>query len=153
MSLLRQLGEVASSSLPAAIEDLYASFKREEYKDSADELGKIFVAAATHFTNVYLVLDALDERDASRHRTRFQRFLTDLKQDTSTRILVTSRGRGRDTDQAFKDCPHLEISAHEDDLRQYVLQMIEDDPDSEYELDAGFTERLVKEIVLNASGM
>ena len=90
-----------------------------------DELKRLLKVLFDDYKRTYIIVDALDECEATKER----RFLLPLLENlpySSTKLFVTSRPNNEDIFQSFGTAPKLTMSATESDLRQYITERIEE---------------------------
>jgi Cdc6-like AAA superfamily ATPase len=112
-AVLRQLVE-QHTPLMASIEELYRSYLTEKIQPSFEEIFSALSEAIRSFSQVFLVVDALDEC-SQQSRGELLSSLQNL-QKTGMKLLVTSR-RTVDFRQHFEECDELEIEACECDVK------------------------------------
>lgn len=89
-SLLKQLAQ-GQSSLPGSVKDLYNRHKQKRTRPSFDEILQALQSVAVRCSRVFLVVDALDECQASDGcRMRFLSALFNLQAKHGSNILATS---------------------------------------------------------------
>jgi hypothetical protein len=114
-SLLKQLSE-RKTQLPESVKALYYAPKERRTKPSYDEVLRMLTSTCAQFQRVFIVVDALDECPSTAVLLR-ELFLLQFKCDIN--ILATSRPIP-EIKEKFKSCPHLEISASDQDVRRYL---------------------------------
>lgn len=97
----------------------------------------------------YLVFDGLDE---SEHRKSFVQSIQNVVRSRQIRLLVTSRPHIRDLIDLFQQHPNLKIEAHEEDLRTYLYQGLEQGGIHDI-ADQSFVDSLVENLMEGADGM
>ncbi len=141
------------ASISTDAEQLYKSHVNKGTRPSLDEISKLLKSELTSYSKVFVVVDALDEFQAS---DQFQTtLLTELRAlQPVVNLLVTSRfidNIGRE----FRGMPMLEISASPMDVQTYVVNRISQ---SERLLrhttkDKALREEIIKIVVGNAEKM
>jgi len=118
-SLLKQLSQ-EQSTLPASLQDLYNRHKGKGTRPSIEEiLGALHVIAAM-YSRVFIVVDALDECQASAGcRARFLAEMFNLQAKCGTNLFMTSRFIP-EIMAKFDGIKSLEIRASEGDVRKYL---------------------------------
>ncbi|KAJ4857386.1 ankyrin repeats (3 copies) domain-containing protein [Trichoderma breve] len=118
-SLLKQLAQ-GQSSLPGGVKDLYDQHKAKKTRPSIDEISKALQSVAATFSRVFIIVDALDECQASNKcRSTLLLEIFNLQAKTKTNFFATSR-RIPDIERAFKGYPSLEILASDEDVQKYL---------------------------------
>ena len=97
-------------------------------------------------------MDALDECEASHERRLLLSVLESLPY-TSTRLFVTSRPNNEDIVQAFDKAKQIIITARMNDLREYILERMNERPDFLKALTPELKESIITTIPARASGM
>ncbi|KAF1937062.1 hypothetical protein EJ02DRAFT_357676 [Clathrospora elynae] len=124
--LLQQLIQ-SNHELAGPLIALHEAHAERKSFPSADEIAGILQAVISKHTDVYIVVDAIDEcPQKNRKRRRLLSALQNLQVKTDVlHLLVTSR-LSPDVAEAFKDAPTIEVEAHTDDVRRYVRGRFED---------------------------
>ena len=120
-SLLKQLAQ-CQPSLPAAVRDLYSQHKTKRTRPSTKELSSTLqtMADASKFSRLYIIVDALDECQASNGcRQQFLSELFSLQIKVRANIFATSRFIPEITGK-FSSCMSLEIRASKEDIKRYL---------------------------------
>ncbi|OPB45095.1 ankyrin repeat protein [Trichoderma guizhouense] len=118
-SLLKQLAQ-GQSSLPGGVKDLYDQHQAKKTRPSIDEISKALQSVAAIFSRVFIIVDALDECQASNKcRSTLLLEIFNLQVKTKTNFFATSR-RIPDIERAFKGNPTLEILASDEDVQKYL---------------------------------
>lgn len=118
-SLLKQLAQ-SQNPLPKAIRDLYNRHRKKRTCPSSDEISRLVRTVASLFSRVFVVVDALDEYQASDGcRESFISELFNLQTHSTTSIFATSRFVPEVTSK-FDKCTILEIRANDDDVKRYL---------------------------------
>ncbi|CZR65951.1 uncharacterized protein PAC_15851 [Phialocephala subalpina] len=118
-SLLKQLAGY-QPSLPSSVKDLYDRHESKQTRPSLEEISSTLQSVATQYTRLFIIVDALDECQASNGcRQRFLSELFNLQAKVGKNVLVTSRFIPEITDK-FIGRTLLEIRASEEDIRRYL---------------------------------
>lgn len=118
-SLLKQLVQ-GQSSLPSGVKDLYSQHQAKKTRPSIDEISKALQSVAAIFSRVFIIVDALDECQASNKcRSTLLLEIFNLQAKTKANFFATSR-RIPDIERAFKGYPSLEILASDEDVQKYL---------------------------------
>lgn len=145
--ILRQLLEQLPT-IPSPVAELY---EKSGHKGSMplDECQRLLTEVAPDLECLYLVFDGLDE---STHRRPFLQSVLNIAQSHHVRLLVTSRPHIPDLRDLFQKHPNLMIEAHEEDLKTYLYQELEQG--GIYDIaDQSFVDRLVRKLTKGADGM
>ena len=109
-----------SSSLPADIVELHRDHTSEQTRLTVSDLLKIIQAEIVYFSNVFILVDAMDEcSESNGTRNTVLTTLENLLSSPSTRIILTSR-HITDIETYFPDVVYLEIRASDVDIRKYL---------------------------------
>jgi hypothetical protein len=118
-SLLRQLSQ-EWPSLPDIVKTLYDHHKKKQTRPSFDEISGTLQSVAAMYSRVFIVVDALDECQASnRCRSKFLSEIFSLQAKTRINFFATSRPIP-DIEREFKGYPLREIFASDKDIRRYL---------------------------------
>jgi len=118
-SLLRQLSQTWSS-LPDSVKALYDRHNDQRTRPSFDEILRVLQSVAAMYPRVFIVVDALDECQASDGcRSKFLLEIFNVQAKTEANIFATSRPLP-DIEREFKECLSLEILATDEDVRKYL---------------------------------
>ncbi|KAH7237429.1 hypothetical protein B0J15DRAFT_538684 [Fusarium solani] len=119
-SLLKQLAE-RQPSLPEVVKDLYNRHKPKKTRPLVDEISTTLRSLAKTYVRVYLLVDVLDECQASDgSRAELLRELFALQKSCGASLFMTSRIMP-DIQENFTDnAIELEIRASEEDVGRYL---------------------------------
>ncbi|KAH8125152.1 ankyrin repeat protein [Trichoderma asperelloides] len=127
MSLLRQLSE-RRPSLPSIIQDLYNSNASKHTRPSLEEIRGALQSVAQTYSRIFLIIDALDECQASgNNRKKFLTEIFTLRDTTKANVFVTSR-YVQDIRDEFNGSILLDIRAKNDDIRLYLGERMSELP-------------------------
>ncbi|KAK4868449.1 hypothetical protein LT330_007171 [Penicillium expansum] len=115
-SLLKQLSQ-KRTSLPDAVKDLYKRYKAASTRPRFDEISKALHSVVSMYSDVFIVIDALDECEAT-CRARLLDEITKIRAGPGANVFATSRPT--EINNLFRGGAFLEIQAHEDDVRRYL---------------------------------
>ena len=116
-ALLKQLAQTTLA--PELVQVLYKQHQQRQTRPSIDEILKTLHAVIQNHTQVFIVVDALDEcQDGPEYCDALLVGLRSLSAP-QTRLMVTSRPIPKIT-QEFQNSSICEIRAREDDVRLYV---------------------------------
>ncbi|KAL8881573.1 MAG: hypothetical protein Q9198_001245 [Flavoplaca austrocitrina] len=119
-SLLKQLAQDQSSSLPESVKALYDKHKDKRTRPSFDEIRRSLHSVAAQYSRVFIFIDALDEcRVAGGCRDKFLSELFNLQAKCGANVFATSRFIP-DIMAKFNECESLEIRASDHDIRLYI---------------------------------
>ena len=121
--ILRQL-LAYFDEIPPELRSLYDDCIRKNSRLDASDLTRLLLLCSRKFSTLFAVFDALDECDDG-HRLEILTFLTLLRK-SGHRILISSRPHLRQQLQdELSDTSTLEISADEQDLRNYIITRLD----------------------------
>ena len=147
LSLLKQLAQ-CKCSLPESVKLLYDQHKKKRTRPSFDEIFSALQSAATLYSRVFIVVDALDEcQIVNGDRKRFLLGLFSLQAKCGVNIFATSRSIP-EIEKHFKGCTSLEIRATEEDVRRYLDRHIPQLPGSVFQSEV--LQEKIKTAIVNA---
>lgn len=118
-SLLGQLCQ-GQSSLPDSLKSLYDNRKERQTRPLSDEISRTLQSVATLYSRVFIIVDALDECQASDGcRTRFLTDIFSLQAKHEVNLFVTSRFIPEIV-KKFDGSASLEIRASKEDIEKYL---------------------------------
>jgi hypothetical protein len=118
-SLLKQLTR-EQFSLPDRVKTLYDQHRKKRMRPSFDEISRVLQSVAAMCSQVFIVVDALDECQVSDGcRTKFLTEIFNLQAKCGVHLFVTSRFILEIT-EVFKSSTSLEIRATRDDVERYL---------------------------------
>ncbi|KAL6904181.1 ankyrin repeat-containing domain protein [Trichoderma evansii] len=118
-SLLKQLAQ-SRPSLSDSVKSLYGSHKAKGTRPSLNKISKELQSIAVLYSKVFIVVDALDECQASDGcRSKFLSEIFSLQEKSGVNLFVTSRFIPEITEK-FERSISLEIRASEHDVRRYM---------------------------------
>lgn len=121
-SLVQQLVQ-RSSTIPDDVRALYAHHNHQRTRPGFEEYSRILRSLIATFTDVYIVVDALDECDWSNGAR--MKLIKEL-QESSANLLCTSRHLG-DIEQSFANYSRLEIRASDTDVTKFLQARISEE--------------------------
>ena len=131
-SLLKQLTQ-CKCSLPESMKLLYDQHKKHQTRPSLDEISSALQSAATLYSRVFIIVDALDEcQVVDGNRKRFLSGLFSLQTNCGVNIFATSRSIS-EIEKYFTGCTSLEIRATEEDVGRYLNRHIPQLPGSVFQ--------------------
>lgn len=118
-SLLKQLSQ-ERPSLPDSVKALHDQHGNKRTQPSIDELSRALQSIAAMYSRVFIIVDALDECQASDGcRARFLSEIFTLQAKTGANLFTTSRHISN-IEKEFEGSTILEIRASEEDVRRYL---------------------------------
>lgn len=118
-SLLKQLVQ-AQTSIPRSVMDLYERHRERRSRPSVQELAKLLTSSVTNFSQVFIVVDALDEcQESYGCRSKFISQLLDLHTQSGINLFVTTRHIPHIIEQ-FTGSIKKEIRASDEDIERHL---------------------------------
>lgn len=148
-SLVRQLTEF-QPTMPASILELYKKHSLRQTRPSLDELSAVFQSLTKSFSQVFIIIDALDECEKS-NASSFLETLLRIHEGSPCNILVTSKNIHYIA-RAFQKFPKLEIRANEADVEKYLRTRVSSLP-AIIRRDAELQKEIIASISKAANGM
>lgn len=150
--LLRQVLSQHNNA-PKQLEALWTRFDRNEDPNLPSwlELIDIFCKLCSD-TSVYIVLDALDECDASYNRGPILEFIEKARKH-HVRLFATSRPFPEDVLYAFQGSQIVDVEASGADLDNYVREEIGKRKEAQKIMGKKLREKIVSDIVMKSQGM
>ena len=139
-------------ALPQEVITLHEELQQQKRRPSSDELKRLLIAMCNKHKQTYLVVDALDECEASHERRLLLPVLESLPY-ASTRLFVTSRPNNEDIVQTFSKANQIIIAAPKLNLREYILERMNERRDFVRKLTPELEERIMATVSAGASGM
>src|SRR5436190_6106950 len=138
--------------LPSLLEKLYKDYGQQGGRPTPEELKMLLVTLCNERECTYIVVDALDECDATHERKHVLPLLQTLPQG-STRLFVTSRPYNEDIQCLFESALQITIAAPESDIRRFVTEKMEEKQEFMQRITPELKERIISTISDRASGM
>ncbi|OAP63558.1 hypothetical protein AYL99_02785 [Fonsecaea erecta] len=153
--LLRQLsshGEV----VPSAVAEFYQR-TRNAVKDQTwfHDLLTIIRRVVATFSHCFIIVDALDEADVQTQRSGFFEVIDAIRNapGSTVKVLATLRPHVLSLIARFHNPSIIDIVANPGDIRQFLVQAIKEQPESEYLMDDKLREHVLNTLCTNANGM
>lgn len=119
LSLVKQLSQ-SQHSLPQSVRVLYDRHTKTCTRPTQEEVCNTLLSVAANFSRVFVVVDALDECQASKgYRSRFISELLNLRSRIGANVLATSRFIP-EISERFCEGVTKEIRATRDDISRYL---------------------------------
>lgn len=151
LSLLKQLSQ-QRSSLPESVKVLYKHYKEKGTRPPFNEISRVLQSVGSVYSRVFIVVDALDECQASDGcRARFLSEIFHLQATAKANLFATSRFIP-EISEKFEGSISLEIRATEQDVRSYIDGHMSHLP-SFVGRNLDLQEEIKKEIVESVDGM
>ncbi|OQV07153.1 Ankyrin repeat-containing protein [Cladophialophora immunda] len=154
-SLLRQLSS-HSEVVPSAVAEFYQR-TRNAVKDQTwfHDLLNIIRRVVRTFSHCFIIVDALDEADVQSQRSGFFEVIDAIRSSPrgTVKVLATLRPHVLNLVAKFHEPSIVDILANPGDIRQFLVQMIQEQPESEYLMDDKLKEHVLNTLCTNANGM
>lgn len=151
-SLVKQLG-YQIPCLPQKISKLYADLEHKGERPNLEELLIVLLSIFVSFKRVFIIFDALDECNQKGQRDRLLPLFHRLGEGGAN-LFITSRYYPEDIQVSFKDVPRIEIIASGQDIKSYILQKLEENPQVKRLAEkAGCEDRIISKLTERANGM
>jgi hypothetical protein len=148
-SLLKQLLVSSAGLIPGSIDSLYSKHRSRNTFPSRQELQEELKSLINGYSQVFVVIDALDEYPEQDRTLLINSAILPLH----CNLLVTSRDLAL-IQQQFRDMPRLDIAASPADLAKYVEDRIDNEPRLQKLVkDTSQRQELVKIVVAKATSM
>lgn len=135
------------------IEDLYEKLSPESVRLSLVDLCSALLSTLKAFDQVFLVFDALDECDEKKQRKYLLQFFHRMG-NSGIHVFITSRHCPGDIQTSLCDSAKLELSAKEEDIRQYIEQKIDENPRAQRLINQGkCKDNIISELTSCANGV
>jgi hypothetical protein len=118
-NLLKQLAQ-KQASMPDDVQALYDQYRNQSKRPSLDEISRALHSVSTLYSNVFIIVDALDECQVTDGcRTRLLSEIFKLQARERANIFSTSRFIPEIL-ETFKESMSLEIRARDEDVQTYL---------------------------------
>ncbi|KAI1057209.1 hypothetical protein LB507_001457 [Fusarium sp. FIESC RH6] len=122
-NLLKQLAQTRSP-LPRSVQDLYRVHERFRTHPTFPQISEALIAVSADYSKVFIVIDALDECNASNNtRATVLREILRLQNHANANIFATSRPN-REISNFFSGSLTQKIAATNDDIGTYLNKQI-----------------------------
>jgi hypothetical protein len=121
-NVLKQLSR-QRPSLPEPLKELWAKHQERQTRPSSDEISKLLRLTASPFSRLFIVVDAVDECQASDGcRARFLAEIRSVQKELGANVFVTSRFIPEIVDhfRGISGSVTLEIAASREDVERYI---------------------------------
>ncbi|KAM0544534.1 hypothetical protein ACHAPJ_011751 [Fusarium lateritium] len=116
--LLKQLSET-QDPLPEEMQQLYVEYKKSQNRPSRSELMAAMTKAIGRYSQVYIIIDALDECQIAGCRTKLLSEIFKLQVKVGINIFCTSRPIP-EIMKSFEAATYMNIRAQDEDLHHYL---------------------------------
>jgi Cdc6-like AAA superfamily ATPase len=120
-AILKQLVQIRPLTL-GIVEEMHQKHACHGTKPSLDDIYSALQDVLAQYPYVYIVVDALDECENETRRQLCTKLL-DLQKGADVRLMVTSRFVP-DVEDAFQLALRLEVTASDEDVKQFVIGQI-----------------------------
>ena len=150
-SLVRQLA-MPISRVPQQLQKLYNKCSSSRRSPDVKELVSCFLEISASMSRVYIVIDALDECESVKYRSRLLETIKGLKLP-SMRVFMTSRDHPEDIKRSLRDATQIVVEAHKCDIERFLSYRIEEEMDLEDLVDHEMKAEIISTIASAAEGM
>ena len=117
-NLLKQLAQ-GFPFVPESMERLYELHKHRRTRPSFCEISEVLRSILAKYSRAFIIIDALDELQFSRDRSRLLPEIFSLQTKTGASLFATSRFIP-ETTKEFKRATSIEIRASDEDMSKYL---------------------------------
>lgn len=150
-ALLKQLAG-NTPTLPSSVKSLHDHCKSNKSRPTADELSTTLKSVASEYSQVFIIVDALDEcSETNSCRAKLLSSIFALQNQCEINIFATSR-HIPDIEDSFIKSSKLEIRASKQDVQRYLAEHISDLPNC-VKRNPDLQDEIVSEIVEAVDGM
>jgi hypothetical protein len=150
-TLSKQLA-ARKTELPRQLVDLYEQSNMQDKRPDLRQLTSLLLSLCTTFTQTFVLVDALDECNATNERRLFLSVLKALH-EASVKIFITSRPSPEDIKTQLYEVPQVEIVATESDIKRYIKEKTEANHVFMKRITPVLEEQIIDTIASRASGM
>ena len=150
-TLSKQLA-ARKTELPRQLVDLYEQCNMQDKRPDLRQLTSLLLSLCTTFTQTFVLVDALDECNATNERRLFLSVLKALH-EASVKTFITSRPSPEDIKTQLYEVPQVEIVATESDIKRYVKEKTEANHVFMKRITPVLEEQIIDTIASRASGM
>ena len=151
-SLLSQV-LLNQSSVSEEVMELYQRHQNKNTRATDDELCGVLCAQILKFTQVFVLVDALDEFNAETgNREHLLIQLQKILEQDPARLLITSR---HNVECSFSDAKYIDIRASDADIREYLHSRVLSNSSIKFRvrIDATLKNLIMDRLANNAKGM
>ena len=138
--------------LPAQLESLHKNLEQQRRRPDLKELTRLLTNLCYERERTFIIVDALDECEATEERRNFLPLLQSLPQG-STRLFVTSRPNNEDIFHRFTKAPQIQIAAPETEIQRFVTEKMRERQDFMERVTPELRDQIIGTISARASGM
>lgn len=151
--LLKQLA-AKTSQVPEEVQSMHDACQQNKSSPDVLELQQVLFAVMKRLPRVFFVFDALDECDED-NRCRELLPLFHILGAKGASVFVTGRPYPRDMQESLssKHVAQIQLEAHEEDLRSYIEQKIEDSIHAKHLIKRELREEIIRRLVDCCKGM
>ena len=150
-SLLRQLAQ-QNQHVFQYLEDLYKEEPHKPANLSTNSLNSAIMFAISHFSQVYFILDALDECDEITVRRPLLAIVLNLER-AGARIFLTSQSHPEDIHLRLQGAVQFEVKVFDDDIIAYIDSFIESNPRAQRSFQGERRPEILRKLTVCANGM
>jgi hypothetical protein len=148
---LADIARPAWTTVSPKLVALYKEHGARNTRPSFDDMSRLLLSESSHFSKLFVVIDAIDECSDSKTLTKLLKELNKLR--PILRLMVTGRWNIR-IDSVYPKSTLLSIKANEEDIRTLLDTRINEAETLKSYLDENLNESMIKNrIVKKADGM
>ena len=150
-ALLKQLAQ-GQQLIPEPVKSLYEHHKTRKSRPSSDEISTSLLATSKSYSQVFIIIDALDEcRDDDGTRAKLLSRIRNLQTQSNVKLMATSRLITK-IEQEFEKDIRLDVRASNDDVERYLDSQMSRLPSCVLERPS-LQQRIKTDIIKAADGM
>lgn len=150
-SILADVARPAWTAVAPKLVSIYKEHRARNCRPSFDDISQLLLSESSHFSKLFVVIDAIDECSNSKTLTKLLKELSKLR--PMLRLMVTGRWNIR-IDSVYPKYTLLRIKANEEDIRTYLDNRINEAENLKSYLNENLNETIIKDrIVKKADGM
>ena len=147
MMLAELLAQLLDSTkvMPRPVLQLYERYDRGKCSPQVEDLETTLLLVCKKFQKLFFVVDGLDELGDARHWNSLVALVKSWK-TTSVRLFVTSRSHWEGVSNIL-DHPQFTITAHEKDVRKYLIHTMQQDNNFAKLIDGSLQSKIIRRIM------
>lgn len=151
-SLLADVARRTWNTISPKLIELYKKHRGENSRPSLDDISQLLLSESSHFSKLFIVIDAVDECSDAKILVKLLKELAKLQ--PILRLLVTGRPNIRTVQAVYIDSTVLRIKANEEDISIFLDGRINEAEILKSYFDEDLNETVVKDrIIEKADGM
>ena len=138
--------------LPQQLKSFHKEWEQQRRRPNVEELTVLLVTLCNERERTYVIVDALDECEATNERRLFLPLLQSLPHG-STRLFVTSRPNHEDIYYTFTTASQITIAAPDSEIERFVTEKMEERKEFVERVTQDLKSQIISTICTRASGM